>query len=1203
VIIVFTVVLSLFISAIDGFCAPVSGPRIDLGENFSRLTNDIVSEHVKWAKPLKGGPVRALFFVPRDGGREAVELSQRVDLDYDSVIFFKLNEFGHPRSTMDLKGASEEDMLEALEEKLRYPWDIIIIGRVYFEAFPESAQKKIMELVEGGTALLYVFPDKEFEKKVSDWKKLSSPSIEHAIPFEGIEPYNAAKNMASSIKRSIRLYQHGAGKIALVDYTKPRLWRNACLTPDMLMPDYEYHQALLVKLVLHLCGRDFETVLEESACDGSTREIIVTGQAGTELDLAITIRDSENEIEYSRMLALTLRGKKTKHLYHLPALKEGGHFVDVVASKDGWAQGWCTSYFVTTADIRVTGIKLDSDFFERNTNVSGSVELSRPLSKGESLRVELWDNYGRKTGENIFSGKQAGAFSINCGDPLSVINYVKAEIISAGNVLSSRKVEFSVPDRKPPADFLFIGWGGGTPDYYTGRVWSGVLKQYGVDGGAGGFSGDAAAGFSRLNMSNIPYSWRVGAHYESSVKDGVRTPCLTDPEYLKKERDRFLKGAAGIDKYGVPGYHLGDESYYMLYDPYHGLGSCYSESCQAAFREFEKERYGTIENLNEVWGSDYKSWEDFKITGREDYPRDSEAAKADHFLFIEYKFRSAHKFAVDCIQEIDPAARVGLEGTESMTPEWGINWYRQMQNFRLQNVYPYNAWTTKDYNRHCVRSFAQPGTLLGMWYGGYTAHRQEVVERWFQWYSLFLGFNSIWWYDFGKPGELYNALATDFSPLETFRQTAEEIAEIKNGVGKLIMNSRRQNDGVAIHYSYLSFIASHFELADIYERKPGMFKKEICAFINVVEDLGLGFDMVATEQIEEGELEKKGYKILVMPYSQSLTDKETAQILDFVRNGGMVIADLATGVRDGNCVLVKEPPIDELFGLDRSGRTSVFEGGVVLRNSFGDMTVDVSLFDKEIDLVPAVTTAKNLGRLNIAMGAGFINSYGEGKAVYLGFPIDDYAKDRFTGANKDRLDFFRDLFALGGVEAPVQVTSKSEPLNGMKIARFDSGGFETVMLYRDYFLEDLSPRFGWISFNEKAHLYNVRTMEYLGESAVTSLTFEPGMMQVIARLPYRVESLSISPPVLTVDAGAVAAFDISLVPSRGDAGDHVLRVEVRGPDGKSRSYYNRNILARNGTGTFSVPVALNDPEGRWVVCAQDVISGRKAVGYFYVKGD
>ena len=54
---------------------------------FDRITTEVVTPHIRWAKPLPGGPVRTLVVAPRWMQRETVELAQRLDLDFDTVCF------------------------------------------------------------------------------------------------------------------------------------------------------------------------------------------------------------------------------------------------------------------------------------------------------------------------------------------------------------------------------------------------------------------------------------------------------------------------------------------------------------------------------------------------------------------------------------------------------------------------------------------------------------------------------------------------------------------------------------------------------------------------------------------------------------------------------------------------------------------------------------------------------------------------------------------------------------------------------------------------------------------------------------------------------------------------------------------------------------------------------------------------------------
>src|SRR5215467_8722424 len=71
---------------------PLQGQDVGLGNRRStskRLeapyTMDIVTPHVKWAKPLAGGPVRLLAVPTVSEGRTLVELAQRMDLDLTTV--------------------------------------------------------------------------------------------------------------------------------------------------------------------------------------------------------------------------------------------------------------------------------------------------------------------------------------------------------------------------------------------------------------------------------------------------------------------------------------------------------------------------------------------------------------------------------------------------------------------------------------------------------------------------------------------------------------------------------------------------------------------------------------------------------------------------------------------------------------------------------------------------------------------------------------------------------------------------------------------------------------------------------------------------------------------------------------------------------------------------------------------------------------
>jgi hypothetical protein len=59
-------------------------------------------------------------------------------------------------------------------------------------------------------------------------------------------------------------------------------------------------------------------------------------------------------------------------------------------------------------------------------------------------------------------------------------------------------------------------------------------------------------------------------------------------------------------------------------------------------------------------------------------------------------------------------------------------------------------------------------------------------------------------------------------------------------------------------------------------------------------------------------------------------------------------------------------------------------------------------------------------------------------------------------------------------------------------------------------------------------------------------------------------------------------------------GASLVRCHVFGPDGSRSPIYSRNVLIEKGRGTFTLPFALNDPSGKYVIRSTDVVTGAVA---------
>ena len=69
-------------------------------------------------------------------------------------------------------------------------------------------------------------------------------------------------------------------------------------------------------------------------------------------------------------------------------------------------------------------------------------------------------------------------------------------------------------------------------------------------------------------------------------------------------------------------------------------------------------------------------------------------------------------------------------------------------------------------------------------------------------------------------------------------------------------------------------------------------------WVRTIKDIGLQFDFVSSEQVEQGSLNSGKYKVLILPFSVALSPLEISSIESFVESGGVVIADAAPGLMD-----------------------------------------------------------------------------------------------------------------------------------------------------------------------------------------------------------------------------------------------------------------------------------------------------------------
>ena len=207
---------------------------------------------------------------------------------------------------------------------------------------------------------------------------------------------------------------------------------------------------------------------------------------------------------------------------------------------------------------------------------------------------------------------------------------------------------------------------------------------------------------------------------------------------------------------------------------------------------------------------------------------------------------------------------------------------------------------------------------------------------------------------------------------------------MKRGIWDLIRSARRLHDGIAIHYSHSSINA-----AQLLGKEEQISR--VRDVVKLIEDLGLG-DFVATRDRggrprhpsdakrgngATGQAGLGRYRMLILPQSLAISDKEKAQIEAFVRAGGTVIADRDAGLMDGKCRRRPAGMLDSLFGIRRTQGSVPAAIGASVRLPRAGHRPESSRRRRAVQ----VTTARSYGSLKAAKAPVVTcNTFGKGSA-------------------------------------------------------------------------------------------------------------------------------------------------------------------------------------------------------------------------------
>ena len=417
---------------------------------------------------------------------------------------------------------------------------------------------------------------------------------------------------------------------------------------------------------------------------------------------------------------------------------------------------------------------------------------------------------------------------------------------------------------------------------------------------------------------------RVSASRVRDLQGGRHNHCYTSPVYRGKVRAINTKLAERFANHpGVILWHISNEI----------QGECHCELCQAAFREWLKERYGTLEALNLAW------WTSFWSHTYTDWSQiESPAPNGEnsiHGLTLDWKRFCTHQTYTFFENEIAPikAANPNAKVTMNLMAFYdGIDYWKMSKLLDVVSWDCYPAWHTQQdgdetynafwadaYSDMCRSMLGKPYLLMENtpsqtnWQGicrpkTWGFHRLSAISH------LAHGADSIQYFQWrqGRGGaeKFHGAVMTHANRTDT--RVFQEVKRLGETLSRLdALCGAKTNARIAILYD----MESHWAVNGAQgPRNDGIGDNDLMLRMYLpFWTAGYAVDFVNSE------MDFSGYHLLCVPMLYLLRNDVAKRIRDFVKQGGTAVLTMHTGVVDEHdlCYMGDAPAegLAELAGI------------------------------------------------------------------------------------------------------------------------------------------------------------------------------------------------------------------------------------------------------------------------------------------------
>lgn len=426
---------------------------------------------------------------------------------------------------------------------------------------------------------------------------------------------------------------------------------------------------------------------------------------------------------------------------------------------------------------------------------------------------------------------------------------------------------------------------------------------------------------------------------------------------------------------------------------------CYCIHCKREFREWLKKRYGSLERLNErygtvFWSQEYSNWEQIE-------PPSLPLRKENPGLALDWlRFKSDSwirflKFQIGMLRREAPGRKI-------TTNLMGL--FPQIDHYKLSEPLDFVSWDCypafKLYPQEPVetamlndatrcfkkdRGFwlmeLQSGPTVGI---GRTLSPGEIRKLTYQ--CIAHGADGIVyfrWRTYHKGSEqFWHGILNHDNRINRRYTEVKEIGNELERIGDLILDTKFVAKAAVI-FSYDSLRATSIEGdsygVDYYHRVLESYR-------------GLWRNRIQADVISPNQ-DFSTYSLILLPFGYVVDQEFADKLKNFVKNGGTLIAEARTGVKDANNGVYTEPlpgPLRDLFGMtvgDYDIVENKFERKIFVGNDSPIMagkSVKVKGWVEWLEPEKAEVLGVHGEGWMEGKPAITLNKFGRGQAIYIG---------------------------------------------------------------------------------------------------------------------------------------------------------------------------------------------------------------------------